>query len=137
MAFQFVLTRGAVDDDRQIVVTSSARFYDDLVDRLHYTYKRGDMTLEFVAVTDTAHVPGAEAQPGSTYIQSWTTASHVDETALREAFAEANHPQAFDEARYADVKESLREGLFVLVTEGGAYRGVSPDFVVDFNGRNR
>lgn len=28
----------------------------------------------------------------------------------------------------------VRECLFVLVSEGGAYRGASSDFVVDFNG---
>ncbi|GAA0907814.1 hypothetical protein GCM10009552_16260 [Rothia nasimurium] len=133
MAFQFHPTLGAVDETRQIIVTSSARFYDDLINRLHYTYIHDDMTLEFVAVTDTTHIPGAKALPGSGYIQSWTTASHVDEILLRAAFAEAIYPKPPDETRYVSIRNSLREGLFVLVTRGGTYSGVSPDFVVDFN----
>lgn len=87
MAFGFIPSRGAADDERQIVVTASLEFYDDLINPLHYTYRRGDMKLGVVALTDDECAPGAEALSGSTYVPSWTTASHIDDIALRRSFA--------------------------------------------------
>jgi hypothetical protein len=137
MAFRFIPLRGAIDEERNIVVRQSSQFYDDLIDRIHFVCRWGDMSLEFTAVCQSENVPEGEAGRDLRLFQAWATAYHIDELSLRHSLAEKLGPGKFDESSYISVRDSIRDGLFILITEGGAYRGVSPDLVIDFLDRKR
>jgi hypothetical protein len=137
MAFQFIPLRGAVDDERHIVVRESSRFYDDLIDRIHFVCRWGDTKLEFVAVCEMAIAPRVNPQPVTGHVQKWRTAYHIEESSLREALAEESSRGAFIEAEYIDIRNGVRDGLFMLITEGGTNKSLSPEFMVDFRESKR
>jgi hypothetical protein len=132
MVFEYRRLEGAIDEERNIQVKTSCRFLDDADNRVPYTYVSEGLSLNFSVLMDREMVPGAQPGAGSTWIPKWPTAYHVDESELLASYMGSIDSRTVDLAAFDEIKESLREGLLVLVTRGGVPDEVSPDFYIDF-----
>jgi hypothetical protein len=131
MAFEFTSSGKVVDESRQITISPSAMFYDDAIDRLYFTYGDTQVRFDFSAVFTEKTLPPMLLHDGSSYTPRQTAACHIEEQSVRWGLQRALGVVGLDEQAYAVIRAAVIEGLFVLITRGGSYRGVAPEFVID------
>lgn len=131
MAFVFTSSGNAVDEHRQIAISASAMFYDDAIDRLHFTYSDLQVRFDFSAIFTEKTLPPIRLPDGGNYTPRQTAACHIEEQSVRWGLQRALGVAVLDEHAYTAIRTAVIEGLFTLITRGGSYRGVAPEFTID------